>query len=186
MFPRILDRRTNHKKTRYQLYYPGFNRENSCWLKGKWVTISKEEWEKTKDAHAEMYKNLNEDSESQHYRNPGIEISEMTEAQKKAWEVFSGNKYLSYVTELQTIGTCSVACAGEKVTNSQIKWLRRLNLKIIAKVILGGEIVDQTASLPDDVIHFNEEPIDPSKEEVVQKSKAKKSLAKFFELIGRK
>ena len=70
-FPKKLDRVTKHKTPRYQLYQPGFNDANSCWLGGSWVTLPKDEWKQKKVAHKKLYGNLNKNANKQHHRNKG-------------------------------------------------------------------------------------------------------------------
>ena len=80
------------KNNLHQLYQPGFNNSNSCWLTGRWITIPKDEWNTRKKEHVLMYKNVGEEQSKQHHRNKGTSLKNMTKAQKQAWEFLSGSE----------------------------------------------------------------------------------------------
>src|SRR5512142_2541869 len=94
MFPKELARVTKHKKPLHQLYQPGFNISNSCWLDGGWITVPAQEWESRKAAHLELYKNLKKQAKSQSHRGPKKEVSALSPAEKQAYEYFSGTTIL--------------------------------------------------------------------------------------------
>jgi hypothetical protein len=80
---------TKHKKPRYQLYQPGFNAGNSCWLEGEWLTVSREEFERRKITHTKMYGSFR--GLKQHHRDEPTPLDKLTVAQKQAYEFYSGD-----------------------------------------------------------------------------------------------
>jgi len=95
--PRILSRITNHKNPRYQLYQPGFNDSNSCWLPGGWFDLPKKEWEARKDKHQKEYGDIADLSKKQDHNNPGTPVEKMTKRQRKSWEFHSGSGVIEAV-----------------------------------------------------------------------------------------
>jgi hypothetical protein len=157
-FPRKLDRVTNHKKPRYQLYQPGFNDANSCWLGGSWVTLPKEEWKQKKAAHKKLYGNLNKKASKQHHRNKGTKPKNMTAAQLQAYEHYSGEGMLECMIEAhdgsQVLQPVSVDMAGSSISTKSLKWLRDKGYKVLRKVKLGKKVTDQAKeyNVPEDLI----------------------------------
>ena len=147
---------TKHKKPRYQLYQPGFNKSNSCWLTGKWINLPKEEWEACKAAHEQMYKDIEKEKGTQHYRNKGTSIKKMTPAQRQAWKHFSGS---ATITVLQGenhdyVGLACINLAGEKISESSIKWIRKEGWLIPQIIEEFGKQINQQSKygIPSDLI----------------------------------
>ena len=91
MFPKEVSRITSHKKPRYQLYQPGFNDRNSCWLEGEWINLPEKEWLARKDDHERMYASVGKDRRKQHHRDEPTSFTQMTDAQRQAWNHYRGN-----------------------------------------------------------------------------------------------
>jgi len=66
---------TKHKPPRHQLYFPGFNLGNSCWLEGDWVTMPKDEWEIRKDNHQRLFKKCRKEEGKQSHRGKGTPLA---------------------------------------------------------------------------------------------------------------
>jgi hypothetical protein len=187
-----LFRITNHKTPRYQLYQPGFNPNNSCWLPGEWITLSKKDWLKQKSLHCKMYANLQEETNKQYYRNKGTALKNMSAAQKQAYEFYSGDAHFDVIYEAgyhgavkDYYGVVSVKMAGKFLMPSQEKWLRARHCKIIKnlKNSYTNKIENQTKgySLPKDLIIDNPIPLDFEKNIVDQNMQQSEDIF-FFAL----
>lgn len=128
--PHNFARITNHNKPRYQLYQPGFNNTNSCWLEGSWITIPKEEWYTKKTQHIQMYSNIKEEKKKQYYRGLSIAIDDMTEAQKQAWKHYSGTTIIHLIDKNGKTLPCRIELAANKIRISTIKWIKKHQWKI--------------------------------------------------------
>lgn len=122
----------------YQLYQPGFNESNGCWLHGRWVNAkvkSDGEWGAVRDAHIAMYGNLEAECKHQHHSSKGVDPKDMTPAQKKAWEFDSGLGSLYVLCKdgigIQPIG---IQLRGGKAPASQIAWIRDREWRVITIV----------------------------------------------------
>jgi hypothetical protein len=97
-FPKKLSRRTNHSPARYQIYQPGFNRHNSCWLKGEWITLPRTEWLAKKAKHEVMYAAIREAAKRQTHCDPGTSLKSMSTAQRQAHKFYSGTRVFKVKT----------------------------------------------------------------------------------------
>lgn len=161
--PTSFARVTSHKKPRYQLYQPGFNPSNSCWLEGTWVTVTEAEFEKRKKAHEKLYKGVRKAAEKQHYRDKGVALKNMTEAQRLAWEHFSGEATLEVRYPNGNVGSVGVNLAGRRISEVSLRWLRgHHGAKVIPKIIQPDKKVhDQTKmGIPADLLTDDKEPVD--------------------------
>lgn len=129
-WPNTFARKTKHKKPRFQLYQPGFNRHNGCWLEGSWVTVPEAEWKKCKAKHEKMCARIVKQAKSQSHHNKGVAIKNMTEEQRQAYEHYSGTGRFDVVYENGAIGGVGVEMAGNRVKPSQEKWLRERGAKL--------------------------------------------------------
>lgn len=182
-FPKVYYRVT--KGGVHQFYQPGFNISNSCWLTGAWIKIDKDEWERTKEAHNDLYKNI--DDKNQHHRGPGTKVEDMTPAQKKAWEYFSGEitvhcynesdpKYVKHTAvNLQTAGRCPNKKSIEWFNE---QWLSK-GFKIIKNITSYGKVTNQTDGylFPEEFIYWNAEPIDVTKLIIAQNTERNFKMA---------
>lgn len=170
--PKTFYRVTNHNPPRHQLYYPGFNPVNSCWLDGSWVTVSEADWVARKVAHQALFNNLGKKVAKQHYRDPGTSLDRMTEAQRTAWKHYSGDAYIEVQYENGYIGKMSVATAGGQIDAGGIAFMRQEKARLIPKVKQpDGSITDQQtmySDLPDDLIAPTDDPVDVWKNIVAQ------------------
>jgi hypothetical protein len=191
-FPRKLDRVTNHKKPRYQLYQPGFNDTNSCWLSGSWITLPKDEWEKKKAQHKKLYGNLNKKAKKQHHRNAGTKPENMTPAQRQAFEHYSGSGMLECMITAydgsRVLQPVSVDLQGKNIAPKSVKWLREEGYQVLKKVSLCGKVTNQEElynNIPEDLLSDeagdNGEPIDWQSKVVEQNMK--RFEAQFFESL---
>jgi len=166
-FPKVLSRVTNHKTPKYQLYQPGFNETNSCWLLGRWVTLSKEEWQRRRQEHEKMYGKALGAIKKQHYKDPGTAVKDMTPAQRQAWEYYSGTATISCIVNgyHQPIG---IELGGGRITKHSIDWMRKEGYKAIPLVTdrwaqeRGEGPTDQLKGLdiPKDLVADCKEPVD--------------------------
>ena len=161
MFPKELARITKHKKPLHQLYQPGFNQINCCWLEGGWVTVPQGEWEARKAAHLKLYKDLGKWLKGQSHRNAGKEVADLTPAERQAYEYYSGTSTLDCLIQgrAQPVG---VELEGSRVRPKNIAFLRKDGYKVIARVKdPDGTIKEQTDfGVPDDLMVDTGEPFD--------------------------
>ena len=189
-----LVRVTKHKKPRFQLYQPGFNDANSCWLEGDWITLPEAEWNARKAAHEAMYADIDEWVAAQYYRNKGTPVSEMTPAQKQAWEYLSGQADAYIINPSGETGITRVGMCGGKMSPASIEALRQNAIKIIREVItypngdrdnLNGTrgkavVINQQTTLgaPDDLMGpADVKPVDPWQNLVKQNVQRQDSFA---------
>jgi len=161
-FPKDVVRITKHRKPRYQLYQPGFNESNGCWLTGNWVTLPKDEWDSRKAEHKAMYGKLRELVKKQHYRDPAVLPEQMDAAQKQAWVFNSGESILNGRDESGATITFYVPLMGGKVSQDQIEQLRDKEIKIFDKVTTqtdDPESIGEALGIPEDLLIL--EPTDP-------------------------
>ena len=153
------------KNGRHQIYQRGFNNSNSCWLDGKWIDLPKAEWETIKDEHHKMYNEI--DYSGCHYRNEGTKLEDMTKAQRKAWEYYSGSISFHLYNEKnkKCVKHQAVCCsmAGNTLSKKDIEWFKRDYIKngflIIRYITNYGRIIEQTKDLfiPDEMLLNNTE-----------------------------
>lgn len=161
MFPKELARITKHKKPLYQLYQPGFNISNSCWIEGGWVTVPPDEWESRKESHLKLYKDLGNWMKGQSHRNKGKVVAKLTPAERQAYEHCSGTLTIDCLIHdrAQPVG---VDLAGGKLTKKSLEFLRRDGYKVIARVKNPNGTVKKQLDLgvPDDLMIDTGEPYD--------------------------
>jgi len=154
-FPKSFARKTKHRKPRFQLYQPGFNPDNSCWLPGDWITVSEEEWNGTKDDHVRMYAHVAEAAKKQHHRDDPTPMGSMTPAQRQAWEHFSGEASLQGRNQFGQPITMHIKMAGKRVQDSQASWMRKKGFRFFqAYLAPDGAEVNQVEEheLPEDLL----------------------------------
>ena len=181
MFPKSFARQTNHKKPKYQLYWPGFNPNNSCWLAGDWVDVPEALWRATHESHVEMFEEAMQGLTTQHHRGPATPLSALTEAQRLAYEHYAGD--LTFFLEHANGYTSpsNVAMAGNKIKPSSRAWFEEIGAKIIPFVKNGrtGVVTDVLAGLeiPAELVSENTEPRDPWAQVVKQNKTQSQELA---------
>ena len=162
--PKTFSKVTSHRVPRYMLYQPGFNRDNSCWIEGEWITVPEKEWKSRHKQHEKMYANVWDEEKKQHHRDKGTTIKNLSPAQRQAWEFFSGTE------TLDTLLDDSYSCirvdikADRYLTEKSLKWVRKKGYKIIHYVKAYDRKRNQLKGhkFPKDIIHENpeSEPID--------------------------
>lgn len=177
--PKEFARVTKTKNPQYQLYQPGFNAHNGCWLEGSWVTVPKEEWEARKDAHVATYKDVFRIR--QHYRDPGVALADMTPAQRQAWEHYSGQITPHVVAEDGSYVGVGINMAGARPAEKDAAWLRKRGYRIVPRVRNGysGEITSQVEGydIPADLVAPDVEPVpDPWEHIVAQNRKRQREM----------
>jgi len=168
-FPKTPCRKTTHNPPKYQLYQWGFNPVNSCWLEGDWVTVTKAEYNKRKATVEKEYARVRKACKTQHHRDKGTALKNMTRMQRVAYEFHSGNQML----EAQIVrkpdpeasgsgpvaSPVSVSMAGNAPKQRDITWMRNKGFKIVRWVKHGpqGKPTDQLRGLnfPEDLIIEN-------------------------------
>lgn len=171
MFPEVWAKKTSHSKPRYMFYMPGFNPCNGCWLNGDWVYVSEEQYKKESKKHNQLFSKVKKESKTQHYRDQSIPLKDLTEAQKKAYEHFSGESTLyayrvmsdkdlskkditeeekflhlhkmDMVKENRLVFCVRVRLSGKNISEKSIKWIRENGYKIIPMVSNYGKTTDQ-------------------------------------------
>ena len=154
-FPKFVVRITKHKKPRHQIYQPGFNPDNSCWLEGDWLTLSEDEWESCKDEHELLYGHVWGELKKQHHRDTATPVEKMTKAQKQAWEHFSGQTTVHGRDESGAVICFFVPLCGGKMSQEQIEQLREKDVKIFDKVTTqtdDPESLGKQLDIPDDLL----------------------------------
>jgi hypothetical protein len=172
MIPEELVRITKHKKPRHQLYQPGFNDSNSCWLRGDWITLPEEEWHARKDEHARLYACVPKQIGSQHHRDGPTPPDKMTKAQKQAWEFFSGERTIEGRSRHGSVGPYSAPFAGRKPQQKAIAHMKQIGWKAFKRCRLypDGEVIEQAEKfcLPEDILLDEEEAVNVTAEVVAQ------------------
>jgi hypothetical protein len=161
-FPKKLSRKTKHKTPRCQLYQPGFNTYNSCWLEGAWITVPAEGFKAAAMAHEALYKGLRKQARKQHHRGAPTPEDKMTPAQRQAWMHFSGEGTLdARHTASGHIGPVGVTLAGGKPDEKSLRWLRSHGYKILPKVVApdGKTVTDQSGLVPPDLLADDKEAV---------------------------
>jgi hypothetical protein len=178
--PTTFYRKTKHKKPRHQLYVPGFNPANSCWLDGSWVTFPKEVWKERHKAHHRTFKAATKGHGRQHWRDPETPLDALTEAQRMAYEHYSGEQSLYAVYGNGNVGPIAVEMAGNEPRPDQVKWLREQGLQILRFTKNGhtGEVTDTLKGLdfPPDLVHPSKKPRDPWATIVDQNKRQQKEM----------
>ena len=171
-FPKKFARITKHKKPRCQIYQPGFNDRNSCWLEGQWLTLPNDEWEARKDEHVAMYEEARKTAGVQCSQNPGTPVEKMTPAQRQAWEYYSGNTSIHGRDESGATICFYVELRGGKMGQDQIEHLRANDIKVFDKVTTqtdDPESIGEQLGMPDDLLI--EEPHDPWEDIIAENRK---------------
>lgn len=174
-FPKELSRVTKHKRPRYQLYQPGFNSRNSCWLKGEWITLPEDEWRARKDEHERMYACIHTDAQKQHHRDGPTPPENMTPAQRQAWKSYSGNQTIEGRHANGNVGSYGADLAGDHIHTRSIAHMRKIGWKAFrcCRLYPDGEIIDQQGyGLPDDLFLDEKDAPDVTSEVVEQNRKA--------------
>jgi hypothetical protein len=180
MAAKPLTRVTKHKKPLHQLYQPGFNRANGCYLSGDWITVSAAEWETRKAAHEKLYAKLNAAMKKQHHRDAERGIASLTPAERQAWEHYSG--YADYYTQGPGgVGSIGIRTQMDLPHPKEIEGLRKKGLKVLKQILHEGEVIDQSAGFPPDLIQEGE-PVDPWVGIVKQNKTRDEQM--FFDTLG--
>lgn len=161
-FPKPLSRVTKGAHPRYQLYQPGFNHNNCCWLYGRWITLPKAEWEARRAKHEEFYKDLPEKIYHQNYRSPGKDPSQLTQAERQAWEFYSGEIVVNCLLHGRA-AFAKVETCGPHINERSIAWLREKGYRVLARSqsTATGTVTDQTTlGVPPDLLVETGEPPD--------------------------
>lgn len=160
-FPAPLYRKTKGKRPKCQLYMPGFNPSNSCWLKGSWVTIPEEEWELRHKEHDALFQDVLRTV--QNYRDPATPLDKLTEAQRIAYEYFSGVVTFDIRMPDGFISMAGMKMAGCRLFPGQDDLLRSRGARIIQNIIVNGVVknVVEGFEIPEDLIFSNPEPMNP-------------------------
>ena len=177
MIPKELSRITNHRNPQFQLYQPGFNISNSCWIDGKWIKLSEQEWLARKDKHQELYKDVRKLAKTQNHRDTGKPVEALNPAEKQAYEFFSGTTTLHCLIR-GCAQSVRVETAGDKVQPKALKWIKSHGLKVIANVKGPDETVISQSSygIPEDLIVDTGEPFDFWKNIVEQNKRKAKAM----------
>lgn len=180
-----LSRITKHKPPRHQLYQPGFNDFNGCWLEGTWVTVPAGEYESRKKAHEKLYKGLGKQKAKQSHHGEPVPLEAMTAGQRQAWEHFSGSRTLNVRFSHGGVGLVGADMAGAKVGEKSLAWLREKGGKVIPKVLEpSGEIVDQTGMVPTELLSEDAEPVHVWKLIVAQNKANAREFSKAWSKVG--
>jgi len=181
--PKEFARVTKTKKPQHQLYQPGFNPANGCWLDGEWVTYAKEEWEAKKEAHVAAYQGVYQ--EARHYRDPAVPIDQLTPWQRQAYEHYAGQVTVYALDRHGNYGPIYVDMAGAAPNAKCLAWLRESGYRILPRRRNGytGEITSQVAGydFPADLLAPDVEPVPDPWEHIVKQNKAR---SRSYHMIG--
>ena len=181
-FPKEVTRITTHKKPKHQLYQPGFNDDNGCWLEGAWVTVTPAQYEARKTEHEAWYGKIR--SAKQHYRDPAVPFEKMTPAQKQAFSHFSGQGVVYCRGAEGGVGPVYIELTADKIRQDSVDWFKATGRKILKVVKMpDGTLVDQKVqfSVPDEVVEVEEgEAPDPWKEIVKQNKEREDQMMDAF------
>lgn len=187
-FPAQVTRITKHAHPRYQLYQPGFNSDNGCWLQGAWVSVPKQDFEARKAGHEEMYGQLRALSAKQYYRDPEVPVEQMTKAQKQAWEHFSGDGHIYIQHANGQVGPANIGLGAGKITAESIQWLEQEGMKVLhtAKEPDGTVINQKEAyNIPEHLLTGSvEDPVDPWAKIVAQNKAAEQEMFGAYMEMG--
>jgi hypothetical protein len=119
-----------------QFYQFGFNDSNSCWLDGKWITVTPERYAAEKDAWEAKHLGILAQVCDQHHRNPPTTVTQMTPEQKTAWELNSGSAVLQGLRITSgSVGTYKtpfgIGLAAGEPSESDIRWMRKHGYRAI-------------------------------------------------------
>ncbi len=152
------------KRPKHQFYIPGFNPGNSCWLEGDWVSVAAEEWVAKKDAFQAMFAGTADRATSQRHDGPPTKIEDLTEAQRVAYNHFSG-QLQCYARMHGGVYPVAIDLAGNGSKPATLAWLREQGIQVIryTRNAYTGEVTDALdgRTFPDDVLSADTEPLDP-------------------------
>ena len=148
---------------KHQFYQFGFNDENSCWLNGKWVTVTKERYEAEREAQETAHARALDEMKRQNHHDKRTPVASMTPEQRQAWEFFSGTAVLECVYSNGNCGPVRVEMSGGAVTGSSIKWLKFRAAKVARRCAIGENkpYKQDLPGLPPDM--YAEGTLDPAK-----------------------
>lgn len=152
--PKVFDRVS--KRNQHQLYQPGFNRRNGCWIDGNWITVYPDDWIMAAHGHAETYAEVHDQMAVQSHRNKPVAIKNLTKAQKLAWSYYSGDQDFNYVTPQGTygIGRCKTQ-RDKEILPKDIEWIRNREWKIVRQTVdYNGKVHDilKVLLVPEDLL----------------------------------
>ena len=163
-------------KPKHQLYQPGFNEGNGCWLPGSWITIPEQYFAVRKVEHEAMYGKVR--AAKQHYRDPAGLPENMTQAQRQAWEHFSGQGTAYCRGEGGGVGPVYIELAAGNIRKDSVEWLKKTGRKVLQVVKMpDGTLSNQQEAfgIPDDVVEAcltPHEPPDPWKS-IIEQNRAR-------------
>ena len=155
--PKEFSRVTRKKKSAHQLYQPGFNPANGCWLEGSWVTLPEAEWLEKKDAHVATYQGVFRVAQS--HRGAAVPLDQLTAWQRQAYEHYSGQVTAHVEAPNGIIARCVIDMAGSRPQTRDLAFLRKNGYRILPRIRNGytGEITSQVEGydFPEDVVAFD-------------------------------
>jgi len=91
-----------------------------------------------------------------------VALKNMTEAQRQAWEHFSGSRTLEVRYPNGEVGSVGVNLAGRKVAEVSLHWIRKHQARVIPKIIQPNKKVFDQAKMgvPADLLSDDKEPVD--------------------------
>lgn len=186
-FPKEITRITKGSTTpthkpKHQLYQPGFNDGNGCWLEGSWITIPEQYFAARKVEHEAMYQGVR--SAKQHYRDPSVPPEKMTPAQRQAWQHYSGSGSIYGLSEHGETSSIGIELAGGKIREDSLKWLRDKKFKVIRATKMAAQdapiLRAEDFGIPDDLLMGGQEPIDPYVDIVKQNRKRMNDMSDAY------
>ena len=196
MFPKEVSRITSHKKPRYQLYQPGFNDRNSCWLEGEWINLPEKEWLARKDDHERMYASVGKDRRKQHHRDEPTSFTQMTDAQRQAWNHYRGNDTIEGRHQNGSVGPYGVRFAGNRINQKDLAHMKKIGWKAFRRCRLypNGDVIEQAEKfdLPEEILLDEDGAVNVTAEVVSQNRRAEmeifegclKSVSETMSILG--
>lgn len=157
--PLKFSRRTKHKPPRCQLYQPGFNDVNGCWLEGKWLKVSSKGFDEVAAAHEQLYQGFWDEMEKQSHRGESVRVADMTPAQRQAWEYYSGNGSLDCRHPNGNVGPVNVVLASGLPCMESLNFLKQEGYKVIPQTVQGTLVTGQTRGIPRELLSDDEAPV---------------------------
>lgn len=119
--------------TKSELYQPGFDPRRSFWLDGSWIKVPNEGFFELAAKHAALYADLDFELENQWFHEAPTDRQSMTEAQRQAFEHYSGLQWVQVILiPERVVGTCRLPCAGDKAHKSALPLLKKRGDKVIS------------------------------------------------------
>jgi hypothetical protein len=159
--PESFSRVTKNRPPRHQLYVPGFNPSNGCWLDGSWTPLPEREWRSRRAAHERLFSGVRKASAAQSHRGRRRPISSLSPAERTAYEHYSGEMTVDCRDQAGRPQIVGVRMAGKRVSEDGLRHMASNGLLAYERVRdASGRVRNQARalSLPAKLVLPVEEP----------------------------